>query len=754
MFKNIMNNTPQGVGKSIYNIELNGSNLNNTNSNLEDFINSLAPVTIVQTTTSSESEKFSNVSADTITTNILTVLENFYVGADQLFHIALSDITTTNGTNRQNTIITTNNYQSSTLIYTSINLNVPYFYPDPDYVPNSSLHEAPDNYLEVYDSKFRITGPFTEIQSRKTVMTAPIFTVGYLDRVEFDTSGSTTTATPYDRGISFEYVNLGSISVGFYGYSTQYDRFVFYKTASNNGTTTYPIYKNGISTGQTGTYTDYNVTRFDTTSLTSVEADVLYSHIINSSDQIHTSLSSGILDRSLTINSYGKLSINVDQDSSLTPGIFDLDISVQANIIESSVTFSGTYTGDYTVLCPNAYFGTVSTNLTSFNINSSTINFTSYGSSSTSINIVTNSTGGINMTSGTTGTNISSTGIIEITSGTTDLITITAGINGIDVSSTGEINIYTTGNGTKTNINTINIGNEVDIGNQSIIKLNNYAQISNYMSLGSSSRNVNTIFEIMTNLTSTGESSTILITPTINGFANNSTQSFLSSPIIITQSGSTVPLITNMSLYPVNLTVGSTGTVTNSSTLYIDGETTNGQSNYSMYSKIGNIFFGGSNGNVFFNSTNNIFKLIDTVLNLEQNTGNSDPYLSVSNSSRQLNYYMLSATNIIGSGQLYLDGISTHITMINNYIYNGIGTISAVQSDGTSCQFQISFVISVIEGIVAIKSSNTNINYNELNNFSYTLSTNMANNIIFNVSSVNSNQTNWSGNISITITQL
>jgi hypothetical protein len=221
MFKNIMNNTQSGVGKSIYNIESNGPATSATNSDLADFINSLAPVTINQTTTTNQSGSFGNLTADTITTNILTVLENFYVGSDQLFQISLSDVSFTNGASRQDTIITTNNYQSSNLTYTSIILNVPYLYPTPDYVPNSTLHEAPDNYLEVYDSKFRVSGPFTEIKSMKTAMISPIFTVGYLDRVEFSTLGSSTSLpTAYDKGIAFEYVNSGNISFGFYGYST------------------------------------------------------------------------------------------------------------------------------------------------------------------------------------------------------------------------------------------------------------------------------------------------------------------------------------------------------------------------------------------------------------------------------------------------------------------------------------------------------------------------------------------------------
>jgi hypothetical protein len=320
--------------------------------------------------------------------------------------------------------------------------------------------------------------------------------------------------------------------------------------------------------------------------------------------------------------------------------------------------------------------------------------------------------------------------------------------------STGDININTTGTGKKTSINTLNVGNEVDIGNTSIIKLNNYAQITNYASLGTSSRNLNTIFEISTNLTSTGSSSAILVTPTITGYNNNSTQSFQSTPTIITQSNSTVPLITNMSLYPVNLTVGSFGTVTNSSTLYIDGTTSTGQSNYSIYSKIGNIFFGGSTGNVMWNSTTNTLGLTEAIVEVTQSIGNTNPYLSIVNSSQQLNYYILSATNIIGSGELYLDGTTTHITMTTNYIYNGIGVISAVQSDGTSCQFQISFSIVVIGGVSTIKSSNINMNYNDVNNFSYNLSTDASNNIIFNVKSLNSSQTNWGGNVSITVMQL
>lgn len=815
MFKNLMNNTQFGVGKSIYNVESNSSSSTSSDMSLTDFINSLASVATTTTTStiSNESGVFSNVTADTITTNVLTVLQNFYLGEEKLLQIALSDNTSLSGSTRQDIIITTINHQSSNLIYTSIILNTPYIFSEPDYVPNGLINESPDNFLEIYDSKFKVTGPFTEIKSQKAVITSPIFTVAYLDRVDFNTDGSTTiNPTPYDRGIAFEYVNNGNINFGFYGYSTQYDRFVFYKNAIENGTTPYSIYKNGFDTGETGIHTDYNVTRADNTHLTSVEADNLYSHIINSSDQIYVSSSSSILDRSLTINSYGKLTVNVNQDTQLTPGTFDYEIKVKSNILESAYKFDGTYNTTHTILCQNSYFGTTSNQLTSFNINSSTINLFSYSSSASSINMTTSSSGGINIVSGTNNTNMESTGNIVISSGSaksiiinggsaglteysTGLITIqstlsnismltgtsgsiintsgsggisnlttgninmtsgssnsinmTSGTNGFNVESTGNININTSVSGKKININTSVSGNVVEIGNDSTIKLNDYAQLSHYLSIGSLTRNTNTIFELSTNLTSSEESTGMLIIPTITNFYNNNVQSFKSFPTIITQANSDVELITNMSLYPTNLTIGSSGSVTKSVTLYIEGETSNAQSNYSLYSKIGNIFFGGSEGNIFFNSDTNKFQLNDTQFELTQSVGNSNPYLTVSNLSQQLNYYTLSSTNLVGSGELYIDGESTLITMIDNNIYNGIGTLSAIQFDGTSCYFQINFTIMIKNGLITIKSLNTNMILNDQNNFCFELKTNMLNNILFYVTSLNFVQTNWNCNIAI-----
>lgn len=977
MFKNISNNTQFGAGKSIYNIESFGSTVSNSSTDLATYINSLAPSTVQQPVLSTPSGQFSNITADTITTNMLSVLKEFYVGPDRLLQIMPSDVTYENGEARTDIIVTTKNFQSSVMEYTSILLNVPYLYSTPDYVPNASASEAPDNYLEVYDSKFRISGPFTEIQSQKVVSISPIFTLAYLDRVEFNTTGSITkNTTPYDRGIAFEYVESGNISLGFYGYSTQIDRFVFYKSAVNNGTTTYDIYKNGISTGEVGTHTDYNVTRSDNTTKTSVEADVLYTNTINSSDNLWIGSD---LDRTMTINSYGLLSINVEEDSVNTPGIFDFNINVTGEIIESSNTFSGSYVGNYVILAPSVYFGTNAIKSTTFNIHSNLINFTSYDTSSTSINILTNAiTGGINVSSGTSGTNlistggitqssgpaygininagsggltetatglitinstnssinmsssssgyinqtagllgitntttgnvimtsgtnksititagsnglietstgiitiqstgssielssgatgyinqtagtsgiihtttgnislssgtsnkitilsgtsgtdIESTGIIKInsltseitmtsgtnksitmtagsdglteissglitiestgssvnilssstgyinqtagslgitnvttgdiiiSSGTTKNITITAGSNGLTEISSGNININTTGIGTKTNINTLNLGNAVNIGNQSTIKLSNYTQIEKHCSIGTTVLDTNTSFNIGGTLTGTSPSA-ILVNSSIIGTTVSNIESIKSVPLITTPNANTVPLVSNMSLYPANITIGALGNVTNSSTLYIDGATTNAQTNHSIYSKIGDVFFGGVSGNANWNSTNNIFYLNDAQLGITQNEGNIYPYLSVTNSGQLTGYYIMTNSGVVGSSELFLDGISTHIICLNNTLVTGFGTVSASQPDGTCCYFQISFVIAIISGTPTIKSSLVNFNHNDENNFSYSLNVDSFNNLIFNVNSLNANQTNWNGNICLTSVSL
>lgn len=721
MSKNIYNNNQNGVGKSIYNIEQTKSSQSTTGiaTNIQDLISTLQPDQ--SSSTANVSSDASNISSDIITTNVLTVIDDFYMGSSKILNITLGSIDVINQQPLQKAIITTNNFNASTLTYTSILLNVPYIYTIPDYAPNAEADEAPDNYLELYDSKIKVTGPFAEIESQKVAITSPILALSYIDRVKYNTTGSgvTDNINSFDKGISFEYTESSNISIGFMGYSSQVNRFVFYKNGSYNGSISYDIYKNGASTGETGLLTEYNITRYDNTSLTEIEADVLYTNQINSSDQLHISSISSVLDRSLTINSYGLLEVNVKQDSEGNTGTFNYNISVEeGNINEKTRYFNGNYFGDYKIFAPDIYFGDSGNESTTYNITSKSINLTSTDDTDTSIYLQTETTGGIKIKSGSLGTLINSIGTIDLQS-----------------LSTSEINL-----------NTLVSGNNVNIGNTSTIKLDNYAQIGKYASIGTSLHDENTIFDIKGDLIATGEVKSINIQNTITSTSNDNIYGLYSKPDITTAANSNISIVANMILCPSLLTMGSLSTIENSSTLYIDGVTETGQNNYSIYSKNGNINFGGNDGNVSWDGSGNVFEINNGTFQIIQNT-NKSPYLIVNNNDQYIKYYTMITLSKIGLNYLYIDGISEQIKIEDNKAYEISGNIMGVQDDGLLCSFNVEITLINISGTSEIKQIKISENNNDSDNFGINVDLDVNNFVLFGVDSNNAKETNWKGHI-------
>lgn len=322
-------------GKSLYNSsigQLPSGALDTVNAFLESIKGN--PTTDQFGAAASDGNKvFGVLSADTMTGNITTILQELLIGNGNLLQFIPSDQTKINDTLTYSVLVTTNNYQlSGSTGYTSVNINIPYVFNDADHVPDAQNKEAPDNFLNIQNTKFRVSGPFSYLQSVKTAAKSPSLTLNYFDRVNASKLGSTELDLyKWETGIIAERVEQsgGPIKFSYMGYSQQLDRFVMYRTGKYTGTTPYNYtLKNNTLSSQTGTLTEYNIDRIHYDPLafpaqdpkdlnTALEVDTIYTNTITGSDHTTT--------RGLTFNSYDDMIINVTPDG-INPPVGNCDL--------------------------------------------------------------------------------------------------------------------------------------------------------------------------------------------------------------------------------------------------------------------------------------------------------------------------------------------------------------------------------------------------------------------------------------------
>lgn len=355
MSKDLANRNSSSQGKSLYNLADTGSLDSASLSTVLGFLNSGSSVTTDQFgAVAQDGDKvFGVLSADTMTGNITTVIQKLTIGNGGLLQIIPSDQKKVNDVLTYGVLITTDQLVSTNtnIGYTSITLNVPYKFSIPDYVPNADNREAPDNALMITNTKFRVSGPFTFIKSVKTAFTNPILTLGYYDRVDAATIGSTElTYKQYDKGIVMERIeeDQGDIKFSYMGYSQKLGRFTFYNTGQYVGTDTYKyLKKDGKESDESGILTEYNIDRIaydpsDVTQnindvVTKVDIDSLYTNVISSADHTYT--------RKLNINAYDDMAIKVGVDSDeVSPPLrnYDFLLSSEGGISMTSTGLSGT----------------------------------------------------------------------------------------------------------------------------------------------------------------------------------------------------------------------------------------------------------------------------------------------------------------------------------------------------------------------------------------------------------------------------
>ncbi len=620
MSKDIYNNSTF-LGKSLYNIQPSGQvNKSALNSYLNSFIGS------GDTSGDSANQIFGIVTADIVNTNIISSLQEISVGSGGLLRIVPIDQQIINDAFTYGVMVTTNLYSQQAdkaLGYTSIKLDVPYVYNTPDHVLISQNKEAPDNFLEISNSKFRVTGPFTNIKSTKTAFKSPTITLGYYDREESSFAGATTLDfKTYDKGIVMERVEsdaktVDGIKFSYIGYSQNLGtngRFVLYNDGKYTGTETYSYPKmDGTPSRETGVLTEYQISRNPSTIGTSegtsvLEVDTIYTNNIIAADHTNS--------RKLNLHAYDTMTIGVNRAPGDTDPnkSFDLLLDVAGKIIVSSSGSSGT----------------IQTSQNDYRIQSETGTF---------------------------------------------------------------INAYNPDEPTYSSV-------PVYIGYNSLVDVNNWLRTT-YISTGVTTRNADTMVEIGGNFIASdgiGAGSKLLIDGSITGDTNNDIHGIYSNPTINVPTNNSTNYVSNVTLQPATLNIGSGSSVNTSSTLHVIGATTNATHNYSILSSAGDVkFLGLQTTGASMTWSNDSLNLYNARLYVNSETSDL-PVLSFGEPGSEINIFTIKRMEVDGSNELFLDGVGSRIQLADNRTYSVTGTITASQGNAVA-SFEIKYCLSINNGI-------------------------------------------------------
>lgn len=641
MSKRTDNNYGAVASKNIYNDDL--SYLDNINVLQTLKMPGIVPTSDQYGSVATEGNQvFGVIAADSATLNSTTILQKLLLGDGGLFQIIPQDRVKVNESFVNSVLLTTNQYVDRASVgYTSVVFRVPYVFNIPDYVPNPDNKEAPDNYLNIANTKFKVSGPITSIESIKTTFTAPVITLNYFDRPNaFLDPMNVLKIKQWDKGIVMERVeeNGGPIKFSFMGYSQPLDRFVFFKTGTYTGTDSYNyVNRDGTLNTSTGILNEYNIDRihYDPTNIsqnindlvTKVDIDSLFINDITSAD--HTST------RKLNINSYDDLKITVGEDP--TEGMI-AGRNYDYNLIVQGTT---TTTGKKNVI-----------------IESQTGLYLNPGSS-------TNST-----------------------------------LNSVP--------IYA--------------------GNLSTLKVNDHLQTT-YLSAGMQSnsiipRNKSTIMEIGGSFTAPnlGRSSLGLIDGTIETFGIDDSHLLYSSGSInvsddnLNISSEGTEDVSNVTLMPLNLTIGNNSKVKRSSTLCVMGSTTDADENYSIYCDQGIVKFKGPN-NSYVSWDNDALNLFNARIYVNPQPGSSVPYIEIGKTGKQTSIYSFSSLpDVTGTAELYVDGISTRVLITDNTSLTITGVIGAIQAGNIGYSGEIKCFVTIINSVKKIWTQSVHDIYNSYDN--------------------------------------
>lgn len=684
MSKNLYNNGSSG-SKSLYGIDNSGTiSASMVASILAASANSSVTTDQFGAVASDGNKVFGVLSADTMTGNVTAVIQKLTVGTGGLLQIIPTDQVKINDALTYGVLITTNNHNTGADTgYTGVKINVPYIFNEPDHAPVAALSEAPDNFLDISNTKFRVSGPFTFVKSVKTSFKGPLLTLGYYDREEASFVGSTTLELKkYDKGIIMERIEnnsglLSDVKFSYMGYSQNLGRFVMYNDGVYTGTDRYYYTnKDGTLSSDQGVLTEYNVGRnpnADSTNPSTLEVDRIYTNHIVASD--HTG------SRSLVLNSYDTMTIGVNRfPGDTNPNRnFDLLLDVSGKII---VTSAGSQ-------------GTVQYSEHDYRIQSKTGTYINYA----------------------------------------------------DPSDPNYKNV------------------PVFIGNKSTTIIDNYLQTT-YISTGVLTRNGDTMVEIGGDFvaeTGLGADSKLLVDGSITGHQTDNIHNIYSKPTIYVPTNSSINYVSNTTLQPSNLVLNSGSSVNTSSTLHLVGATSNATNNYSLLSSAGEIrFLGSPSTGAYMSWANDALNLYNAHIYINPQAGSTVPYLEIGTLGSKTDVYAIRRFNVDGSLQeLFVDGISTQVPLLDNTSFTVTGTVEGYQTSGKIGSFKFEYCLTVNNGIKSEKWYNLNIIYcdEDSSGYIYDFMVSYSGDpvnfvsgdaITFKGTNTNSTNTNWFANLFVT----
>jgi hypothetical protein len=759
MEKSIYNSYENYVGKSLYNINNNTSSSTSSTGTLDNFLNAIINSGVINvsnvssvssgsnttTTTSTTISNTNSITSNTTTTATLDVLQSFYfnqTAMEMQYNEQPSYLTLSSSTSNY-VLINTNNttslyYNVQYIHLTNNNENYDGTY-TPDYPDTIIAGSYVENYFQILDSKVKIEGPWTFINSAKMSVGSNLLTVNYYDRLKVALD-STILSSSYvldsnygtDRGINFEYAYLipnessYRINMGYFGYSRKINRFVFYNDAVYNTANQTVLYCQEHS--ELSVAKRYQTDTETGIAQTATNLDIIYTNIINSPD----SKCIGNPNNNLYINSTGLITITANSNYILTSveniivNAKNKTVNLNQTLTENATSYIGNYTSLYQI-------GNSSTYTTNYKLYASTVNengntYNGYYTQSVNFGNNNSNIGIFNVYSNNLITiqtsKDTSNGILinALNSG----IQINSGILGYINQSSGTISIQTSNTssniliGTETNVS-IKIGKS-----NSSISLNEYISIGNI--LNTTNYNITTL--ISRNFTGTNSTDILTnleISGTISGSNNNIYGAFINQKII---SSGNANLYTSLKINTPYVTTNS-NIIDNISALYIDG-ITNLQTDiikYGIYTKTANIFFGGSNSeqlkwtyntNVLSLSENSKVGIGTEIpkaqLNLVQNNTSIVPNIRIENNIQSTETYFFQGvgTNLI---ECFINGTTSRYQLQNNNSYNISGIIYVYQIDGSVGNFQLNSSIIYTNNTVTLKNVNINICTNDYNYF-------------------------------------
>ena len=258
----------------------------------------------------------------------------------------------------------------------------------------------------------------------------------------------------------------------------------------------------------------------------------------------------------------------------------------------------------------------------------------------------------------------------------------------------------------------------VYLGYQSMVEINDWGKAT-YLSTGVEERNTDTMVQIGGDFTAEGgvtAGSKLLIDGSITGESNNNIHAFYSNPTVYVPASNDINYVSNTTLQPQTIVLNDGSSVNTSSTLHVTGATSNASNNYAILSSDGEVrFMGSSSTGAYMSWDNDALNLYNAHIYINPQAGSFVPYLEIGTTGSQTNIYAIKRSGVDGTNELFVDGISTQVPLLDNTTYTVRGTVTGIQASGAKCSLDIYYCLTINNGIKTKEFEETRIRYCPVN---------------------------------------